>query len=169
MKIKQFLLQFAVIMLVSAAIALGYNYLSTSPLPIFKKYVPDPEKETGQDLSNYYVEVDVETLRSLIEADMAVLLDARTRENFNTGHLPKAISLPIGEFNEKYDKTAGFLAGDKSIVIYCIGVNCIDSALLAKELHQKGYRDIYVYKGGIEEWQALGYPVEKPQEGEKVN
>jgi len=169
MKIKEFLLQLGVIVLLSAAIALGCNYLSTSPLPVFKKYKPDPEKETGVDLSVYYDEVDVETLKSLMEADMVVLLDARTTDNFKKGHLPKAISLPILEFNEKYEKAAGLLVEDKSIITYCISVHCIDSSMLAKELYQRGHREIYVYKGGIEEWQALGNPVEKPAEGEGID
>lgn len=164
-EIKKFLLQLVIILVLSFVIALAYNQFSRSPLPIFEKYTPETAKDSEEDLSLYFNEVDVETLNALMESDMAVLLDARKTGDFNGGHIPKALSLPIGEFKEKYDKTVDLLVDGKSIVIYCIGVHCIDSALLAKELHQKGYRDIYVYKGGIEEWRELGYPVEKPSEG----
>jgi rhodanese-related sulfurtransferase len=75
-------------------------------------------------------------------------------------HIPKAINLPIGEFEQMYDKISPLLTEDKAIIIYCIGIHCIDSSLLAKELYQKGYREIFVYKKGMEEWQELGYPIE---------
>jgi rhodanese-related sulfurtransferase len=97
----------------------------------------------------------------MVEAEMAVLLDARTRENYNKGHIPQAVSLPIAEFKQTYDTVSHLLIEDKAIIIYCIGVDCIDSSMLAKELHQKGHQDIFVYKEGIEEWQELGYPIEE--------
>ena len=164
MKIKEFLVQLIVILVLSVVVALGYNLFSGSSLPIFKKYNPKQADASGEDLTVYFDEIDVETLETLKESEMAVLVDARTAGDFEEGHIPGAISLPISEFKEKYDTAAGFLVKDKSIIIYCIGVNCIDSSLLAKELSKKGHREIYVYKGGIEEWESLGNPVEKSGE-----
>ena len=158
-------IQVGIIVIFGAAIGMAYNQFQESPLPIFKTYKPDPTLEAGEDLSVYYIEIDVEGLRDMVEAEMAVLLDARTRENYNQGHIPKAVSLPIVEFKQTYDTVSHLLIEDKAIIIYCIGVHCIDSAMLAKELNQKGHRDIFVYKGGIEEWQELGYPIEV-EEGE---
>jgi rhodanese-related sulfurtransferase len=160
MKMTKLWVQVGIIVILGTAIGMAYNQFHESPLPIFKTYKPDPILEAGEDLSVYYIEIDVEGLRDMVEAEMAVLLDARTRENYNKGHIPKAVSLPIGEFKQIYDTVSHLLIEDKAIIIYCIGVHCIDSAMLAKELHQKGHRDIFVYRGGIEEWQELGYPVE---------
>lgn len=160
MKITNLWLQVGIIVIFGAAIGMAYNQFQQSPLPIFKTYKPDPVQEADEDLSVYYIEMDVGTLRDMVEAEMAVLLDARTREHYNQGHIPKAINLPIGEFKQMYDKISPLLTEDKAIIIYCIGVHCIDSSLLAKELHQKGHREIFVYKAGIEEWQELGYPIE---------
>jgi rhodanese-related sulfurtransferase len=160
MKITNLWVQVGIIVIFGTAIGLAYNQFQQSPLPIFKTYKPDLTQETGENLSVYYIEMDVETLRDMVEAEMAVLLDARTRERYNQGHIPKAINLPIGEFKQMYDKISHLLTGDKAIIIYCIGVHCIDSAMLAKELNQKGHRGIFVYRGGIEEWKELGYPLE---------
>jgi rhodanese-related sulfurtransferase len=160
MKITNLWLQIGIIVIFGSAIGMAYNQFQESPLPIFKTYKSDPVLEAGEDLSVYYIEMDVETLRDMVEAGMAVLLDARTREHYNQGHIPKAINLPIGEFEQLYDKISPLLTEDKAIIIYCIGIHCIDSSLLAKELYQKGYREIFVYKRGIEEWRELGYPIE---------
>jgi len=160
MKITNLWVQIGIIVIFGTVIGIAYNQFQESPLPIFKTYKPDPVQEAGEDLSVYYIEMNADALKDMVEAGMAVLLDARTRENYNQGHIPQAINLPIGEFKQMYDKISPLLTEDKAIIIYCIGINCIDSALLAKELHQKGFREIFVYKAGMEEWQELGYPIE---------
>ena len=161
---KKFWIQIMIILGVSVAIALAYNQLSKSPLPLFKKYVPDAQtdRDTGEDLSVYYNEMDAETLESLKDTGTIVLLDAREALRFDEGHIPGAVSLPIMVFQERYDQVVPLLEDGKTIVIYCIGIHCTDSALLARELHHKGHQEIFVFKGGIEEWTALGYPVQTP-------
>jgi rhodanese-related sulfurtransferase len=164
---KKFLIELTVIVALSTAIGLGYNHFQDSSLPLFKKYQPNPAQAGDEDLSVYYNEIDGESLRSLLEANMVVLLDARNRIDYHNGHIPQAVSVPLGEFQQKYPEIKELLANadeqGKSIVIYCIGVHCLDSSLLAKELQKNGHREIFVYKGGIEEWQELGYPVEGAQ------
>jgi rhodanese-related sulfurtransferase len=160
MKMTNLWVQVGIIVILGTVIGMAYNQFLESPLPIFTTYKPDPTGEAGEDLSVYYIEIDAEGLTDMVEADMAVLLDARTREDYNQGHIPKAVSLPIGEFKQMYDTVSHLLIEDKAIIIYCIDLYCPDSSKLAKELHKKGHPNIFVYRGGIEEWQELGYPVE---------
>jgi rhodanese-related sulfurtransferase len=162
---KKLWIQLLVILVVSAGVGLAVNGFSRSPLPLFKTYQPDTDtdKATGEDLTAYFQEMDVETLDSLREAEAIILLDARTPDKYETAHIPGAISLPISTFSETYESVAPLLEDGKSLVLYCIGVHCIDSSLLARELYKKGRREIFVYKGGIEEWQAMGYPVQTPE------
>jgi hypothetical protein len=76
MKITNLWVQIGIIVIFGAAVGMAYNQFQESPLPIFKTYKPDSVLEAGEDLSAYYIEMDVETLRDMMEADMAVLLDA---------------------------------------------------------------------------------------------
>ncbi len=46
------------------------------------------------------------------------------------------------------------------IITYCVDIDCNDSFILAKKLYENGQREIFVYKGGIEEWVSLGNKVE---------
>ena len=45
-------------------------------------------------------------------------------------------------------------------------VDCDDSELLARELYSMGFSRLFVYKGGFEEWENSGMPVEKGIPGE---
>jgi rhodanese-related sulfurtransferase len=160
---KKLCIQIGIIVIMSLAIGIVYNQFLKSPLPILTTYEADTIEENGEDLSVYYREIDADTLKAMMDAGMAVLLDARTRENYLEGHIPGAISLPISTFPQSFDRTSHRLLKDKAVIIYCSGIHCLDSSLLAKELAQKEYPEIFVYKGGIEEWQTLGNPVQETE------
>jgi rhodanese-related sulfurtransferase len=94
-------------------------------------------------------------------SDPAVLfVDAREPAFFSEGHIPHAINLPREEILQ-----SGALAvlADKSrpLIVYCSGVDCDDSKLVARGLLGLGYTKVAVFPGGWEEWVASGSPVEK--------
>jgi rhodanese-related sulfurtransferase len=162
----------------SLVTGLVYNQFSQTPLPLFEPY--DAHKvdlilnnKTGSDAAGEteiprFDEIDAETLQSLVEAEAAVLLDARQPLDFQQGYIPGAVSLPITRFKETYDAVSHLLSEGKTIICYCEGLQCTDSSMLAMELYKKGFKDIFVYKGGIEEWEQLGFPVQNPP-GREVN
>jgi rhodanese-related sulfurtransferase len=91
----------------------------------------------------------------------AVLVDARDGTPYAEGHLPGALSLPLGEVDAQL---AGFqqkVQVDKTLIIYCNGYGCPDSFDLGMRLLQEGYRDVRVFEGGFPEWHDAGLPVEK--------
>ncbi len=161
---KKVWIQIIIILLLSVTVGLAVNQFSGKPLPVFQAYKVDTntDKATGEDLTVYFNEMDAETLESLRQSDMVVILDARTPDRYQKGHIPGAISLPISTFAETYDSVKPKIIEGKSLVLYCIGVHCIDSSLLARELSKKGHQEIFVFKGGMEEWQALGFDVQTP-------
>jgi rhodanese-related sulfurtransferase len=167
---KKFLWQLAVILALSLFIALAYNQFSKSPLPLLRKYDAHQvdlsiNKKADKDPVAHFDEIDAETVQILMESDTAILLDARTPEEFESCHISKAVNLPISQFEGKYSNIADLLADCKTIITYCEGIHCTDSAILAMELHKKGYQDIFIYKGGIEEWMELGNPLEPDNDG----
>lgn len=91
----------------------------------------------------------------------AVLVDARDGVPYAEGHLPGALSLPLGEVEARL---AGFRqqAGvEKTLVVYCNGYGCPDSFDLGVRLLKEGYRDVRVFEGGFPEWRDAGLPVAK--------
>ena len=78
-----------------------------------------------------------------------VLLDVRTQEEFDVGHILTAILLPYDEINLK---AATVLPDkEKEIVLYCRSGR--RSAIAKKALVELGYKDVKDF-GGISRWQG---------------
>ncbi|MFC2155890.1 rhodanese-like domain-containing protein [Acidobacteriota bacterium] len=172
MTLKKFIMQTSIILALSIIAGVAYNGFSESPLPIFKKYdLVEAESQGEDDLNDgqpvHVEEIDIYVLKYLVENEDALLIDARTGEDFSRGYLPKAVSLPVYEFDRAFKEVEDFLDNEKTIITYCSSVTCIDSTLLAKKLYRLGFQNIFVYRGGFEEWTELENPVENPQEAKQ--
>lgn len=82
-----------------------------------------------------------------------VLLDVRTPEEFNSGHIPGAVNISVETLAARLSE----LPADKTIVVYCRSGN--RSATAAQILAEAGYSSIYDL-GGINTWAAQGLPIE---------
>ncbi len=153
MNIKKFIIQSLIIIFLSLSTGFIYNQIVKKPLQIFKGY----KKENN---NIYFHIIDADILKNLLENDTIVLLDARTEQEFNKQHIPRAISFPISQFEQEYKKKAYLFEHDIMIITYCVDMDCDDSSMLAKKLYENGKREIFLYKGGIEEWVSLGNKVE---------
>ena len=102
-------------------------------------------------------EIDVERARQLVEgADPPVLVDVRERNEWNQGHIPGAVLIPLGELESRIDDAAP----DRSrpVILYCASGN--RSARAARTLAELGYEDAVNVAGGFTEWAARGYASE---------
>jgi rhodanese-related sulfurtransferase len=89
--------------------------------------------------------------------DDFVLVEALSRRHYESSHLPGAINLPY-EFVDDAEK----VLPDKhaEIVIYCMNEECEASREEARELVGMGYRQVFHYAGGKQDWIKAGLPVE---------
>ena len=85
-----------------------------------------------------------------------VVLDVRPAEEFASGHLPHARSLPLNELKKKL---AG-LPKDTPVVAYCRGPFCLMARDAVELLREKGYNAFHL-SDGVAEWSARGLPVEQ--------
>jgi rhodanese-related sulfurtransferase len=82
-----------------------------------------------------------------------VFVDARTIENYNKGHIGKSINIyPYLEQSE-YIKKLLNLPDNKIIIVYCDGGTCELSHIVIEDLQKFGYKKIFIYEGGWEEWE----------------
>ena len=86
---------------------------------------------------------------------LAVLLDVRPRQEFETGHLRGAINIPIDELPDRL----GELPRDGQIITYCRGEYCLFADEAADFLRANGF-DVVRLEGGWPEWQSEGRPVQ---------
>jgi rhodanese-related sulfurtransferase len=89
--------------------------------------------------------------------DDFVLVEALSREHYESSHLPGATNLPY-EFVDE----AGKVLPDKDaeIVAYCMNPACAASAEEARELEEMGYTRVLHYAAGNHDWIRSGLPVE---------
>jgi len=99
--------------------------------------------------------ISVEELRERMTRDEIVLIDARPEEEYQAGHLPGAVSLPIDVLSSRIDD----LPYDKMMVAYCRGPYCAyaDEALILLSAH--GY-PVKRLEEGVAEWQLAGLILE---------
>lgn len=85
---------------------------------------------------------------------LIVLLDVRPHEEFQAGHLPDAINIPLDELETMLDA----LPRDREIVAYCRGPYCVLSHQAVERLRKLGFR-VRRFGEGFPEWKAAGLPV----------
>ena len=81
-----------------------------------------------------------------------ILIDVRTKDEFDLGHIDNAINLDF--YSDTFQSEILSLPKNEKIVLYCRTNN--RSSKTATILKQNGYRDILVISGGITEWVKNG-------------
>lgn len=87
-------------------------------------------------------------------------IDARMPEEYNEGHIKGAINIPF-DGDESYREVLKTINKDEVLVTYCSGTECDLSILLGDELFEKGYKKVYIFFGGWNDWIDKGYPISK--------
>ncbi|GAA3578182.1 rhodanese-like domain-containing protein [Kribbella ginsengisoli] len=85
-----------------------------------------------------------------------VLIDSRSQESWDQGHVPGAIHLPTREIAAR---AADVVPAGASVVTYCWGPACNGGTKAALELAKLGY-PVKEMIGGFEYWTREGLPVE---------
>jgi rhodanese-related sulfurtransferase/DNA-binding transcriptional ArsR family regulator len=98
-----------------------------------------------------------ELARRLEDGDRLVVLDVRPAAEHAAGHLPGAVSIPVGELRRRLRE----LPGDREIVAYCRGPYCAFAHEAVALLRQEGFSARRL-EDGLPEWQAAGLAVARP-------
>ena len=104
----------------------------------------------GNDPETFYTSISMEeAVKMMEENDGHLLIDVRTTEEYNEGHIPDAISIPLDSIGSDMSE----LLPDKTqkLLIYCRSGNRSKQA--AKKLSALGYSHVYEI-GGIIDWKG---------------
>jgi rhodanese-related sulfurtransferase len=91
--------------------------------------------------------IALEQLMERMEKGEVLLLDVRPKDEYEIGHIPGAISIPI----EELEKHLTSLPVHKEIVAYCRGPYCLMSAQAVQILKSKGLKASRLEEG-VHEW-----------------
>jgi rhodanese-related sulfurtransferase len=110
-------------------------------------------------------EVSAAEAKEMVEADPdALVLDVREPHEWDTGHIPGAVLVPLGQLDLLADPSGPRPDPDltertaKLIVTHCATGK---RSILAADLLQKlGYRNVVSMKAGFVGWAREGYPID---------
>lgn len=104
----------------------------------------DDDKNTAS-----YQQITAEEAKSMMEEQPdAVILDVREQDEYDAGHIPSAVLLPVGTINEETAASA-IPEKDTVVLVYCRSGNRSKTA--SQALADLGYTQIYEF-GGIKDW-----------------
>lgn len=140
---------------------------------LFRPYIPPTPTQNGAIpnggseqwfIDSPYALLGFDEVRAIYEDEMRlglfdVFIDARDDGPYQRGHIPGAIQFFPYEA-DLYAENVLQHAGAERFIIYCHGGNCEDSILAGQELERLGFirEQLYIYKGGWEQWSAEGMP-----------
>lgn len=84
------------------------------------------------------------------------VVDVRSFQEYETGHIPEAVSFPIDELEEYLTE----LPKDKEIIVYCRGPYCVYAAQAVELLRAQGFAAIR-FEGGVQDWREYQMQIQQ--------
>ncbi len=155
---QQALWQIPVIIVMAGIVGICSNYFRPDSIPIVGNWSAktDPTATAEDNLA-----IPIEGAEKLFTAQLAVFIDARTVEEYASGHIRGALNLPWDDVTDCFPKIAGDIPADKVIITYCDGEGCFLSHDLALFLREMGYENVWELVNGLTTWQEADLPVEE--------
>jgi rhodanese-related sulfurtransferase len=103
-------------------------------------------------------EVGVTEVRSWLQRPEILFIDARSATFYELGHLPGAVNLSRKNYEQDFSRLRERLFDPRLelLVVYCSGVDCEDSHLVAGLLRQHPLPLMHIFRGGWEAWEKAG-------------
>ncbi|HEY1180200.1 MAG TPA: rhodanese-like domain-containing protein [Phytomonospora sp.] len=99
-------------------------------------------------------ETDVSDVHTAVEKKQKVtVVDTRSIEAWNAGHVPGAVHLPTGKVRHRAE---GLVPRDRPVVVYCWGPGCNGATKAALAFAELGY-EVREMIGGFEYWAREGF------------
>jgi ArsR family transcriptional regulator len=118
--------------------------------------------EVRDVISGYFHERDAlepvtrKELARRLRDGLVTVLDVRPQDEYDAGHLPKAINIPLHELGQRLRE----LPKSREIVAYCRGPYCVLAFEAVALLRERGFK-VRRLQDGYPEWRAAGLATEQ--------
>lgn len=127
--------------------SVGHQYLGTLEDGEILKHFLRKSTSEETEVKEYPYVVQNDELQKKIESNESIIvLDVREAAEYAFNHIPEAISIPLGELDERADE----LQKEKEIFVVCRTGNRSDMA--AQKLKEKGFDKVFNVIPGMSEW-----------------
>jgi rhodanese-related sulfurtransferase len=118
-------------------------------------------QDTSAAVAHFAGRLAFETDVADVHADLAAgtpftLVDVRSPESWDQGHIPEAVHLPGGKVRLRAEQT---IDRERPVVVYCWGPACNAATKAALEFAKLGYQ-VKEMIGGFEYWVREGFAYE---------
>lgn len=93
----------------------------------------------------------------LINKENPLLLDVREPGEYNSGHLPDALHIPLSQIKSRSDELAKFAT--RPVIVYC--ERGVRSSGAAAALARLGFQRVLELRGGLRAWRDAGLPTQR--------
>ena len=156
--VRQALWQTLVVVVMAVALGIGTNALRTGGIPLVQDWSPEALLRDGQ---GNRTDISLEEAARLFHEGGAMFFDARSKEEYLSGHIRGARSLPLHDADLLFEEAAGDLSPDTPLITYCDGEACSLSHDLAGILKELGFEEVRVLVNGWTLWLENALPVEQ--------
>ncbi len=111
--------------------------------------------ETSLTAKNEIKQISVQETNEAVKAGTVQFIDVRTVEEYQSGHAPKAVNMPLDNLGAEIAKL------DKNKPVYLICQTGRRSQIGAEMLQKAEFKEIYNVKGGTSAWTSANLPLEK--------
>ena len=101
--------------------------------------------------------ISADSLKSILKTEHGIILDVRTPEEFEEGHI--AGSININYHDENFSAALDTLDKNKQYEVYCRSGNRSYKSI--ELMKKKGFKNIYHFEGGILNWEEKGFETVK--------
>ena len=102
--------------------------------------------------STFLPKLEYTDVKALLGRHDTVLIDARFPPDYDAGHIPGALNLPVNATLSEYQMIRDLVQGKALIVIYCQSIGCGFDEEVANQLSFAGVSGIRLYPGGWADW-----------------
>ncbi|MDB9313787.1 rhodanese-like domain-containing protein [Spirulina sp. CS-785/01] len=117
---------------------------SSSPVPEFLKNIPQ----------GFYTTFKTDKIKAQIKEEDAVLIDVRQPSEYESGHIPEALNIPLRQLAENLDK----IPKDRPVIVYCSTGYRTGMGVMALQL--LGYDNVSGFPPSFQGWKESGEKVE---------
>jgi rhodanese-related sulfurtransferase len=140
---------FIVVLGVSVVLAMFFNYSNPNGVPVF------PTIPTNSNISV----ITPSAAKEDVQRDNALILDAMPENFYQKRHIQGAVNMPLSLFDIVYAMTFADEDKERKIIVYGNTISRPYDVELADKLLLRGYKSVSILKGGLDAWEAEGYPV----------
>ena len=162
-----------ILLLVAVAMGIIYNLFSVNRIDFFpsragvlsEQYRTENKQDSGKWSYNpdkiAWHPVRTDQAYYVYKHNLAKFIDPRDEWDFKDMHIKNAINIPLYKFSMIKNIVLSSLKKKDLIIVYCEDNTCDDGKSLCDSLVKYKFKNVFLYKGGLDEWTFADYPVEQ--------